>query len=292
VGQRTLEDGYFRAGAIIGPIVVCCDEPANIGGGVSQFATTLYNAVFFSGLEDVRHTPHTLWFTRYPMGREATLGFPSPDVVFRNNTDAAVLIDTETGFDPETGQDYVTVRFFGNNGGLEVEAGLSDQRNWVDPFDYYQGNADLDPEAEPEQVSTGKPGFTVTVFRYITHPDGEQTTETWVWAYDPFPNVFEVHPCKLPEDDPDYMPTCPSGVPNVIGKTQQGAVDAITAGGWETEVRTAANGSHNCTDAGQSDKVTDQHPTGGFLAPEETVTVWVCQWTEPTTTTTTTTTAP
>ncbi|MCJ7726023.1 MAG: VanW family protein, partial [Acidimicrobiia bacterium] len=60
VGQRTLEDGYFRAGAIIGPTVQCCDHSANIGGGVSQFGTTLYNAIFFSGMKDISHTPHTL----------------------------------------------------------------------------------------------------------------------------------------------------------------------------------------------------------------------------------------
>ena len=78
VGQRTEEKGFRRAGAIIGPIIECCDDPANIGGGVSQFTTTLYNAVFFSGLEDVDHTPHTLYISRYPEGREATLGWPEP----------------------------------------------------------------------------------------------------------------------------------------------------------------------------------------------------------------------
>lgn len=64
VGRRTLEDGYREAGAIIGPIVYCCDHPANIGGGVSQFTTTLYNAIWWAGLEDVRHTPHSLYFSR------------------------------------------------------------------------------------------------------------------------------------------------------------------------------------------------------------------------------------
>ncbi|MCB2224076.1 MAG: VanW family protein [Actinobacteria bacterium] len=287
VGQRTIEDGYFRAGAIIGPVVQCCDHPANIGGGVSQFTTTMYNAVFFSGLQDVEHTPHTLYFPRYPMGREATLGYPSPDLVFRNNTDAAVLIDTETG------SDYVTVRFYGNNGGLEIEAGLSDQRDWVDPSDYYVANPAMDPDAEPEQTSKGKAGFAVTVFRYITYPEGHpdkpeggQITNTWVWRYDPFPNVFEVHPCKLPEDHRDYVATCPSGVPSVIGKQQSTAVTQIENGGWVADVVTVGNNVHNCLSVSDNGKVTDQSPTGGFLAPEEEVTLYVCNWTTETTTTT------
>ena len=222
------------------------------------------------------------------MGREATLGFPTPDVVFRNNTDAAILIDTEAT------NDSVTVRFFGNNGGLEIESGLSDQRDWVDPGEYFVANPAMDPEAEPHKTSEGKPGFTVTVFRYITFPEGHprkpeggETTETWVWRYDPFPVTYEVHPCKLPEDHRDYVATCPSGVPSVIGWQQQAAENAITNGGWIADVRSTQNGNHNCLSADDNGKVTDQSPAGGFLAPEETVTIWVCSWTEPVTTTTT-----
>ena len=39
--KRTVEDGYRPAGTVVGQIVYCCDHPANIGGGVSQFTTTL-----------------------------------------------------------------------------------------------------------------------------------------------------------------------------------------------------------------------------------------------------------
>jgi len=46
-GIRTLEEGYVRAGAIIGGRIQCCESVINIGGGTSQFATTFYNAVFF-----------------------------------------------------------------------------------------------------------------------------------------------------------------------------------------------------------------------------------------------------
>ena len=273
VGQRTIEDGYARAGAIIGDVVQCCDHPANIGGGVSQFATTLYNAVFFSGVEDISHTPHTLHFTRYPEGREATLGFPTPDVVFRNNTENAILIDTDAD------DTSVTIRFYGNNGGLEIESGLSERRNWVDPFDRFEPNEAMDPAEEPVEVSAGAAGWTVTVFRYITHPDGEQTTDTWVWTYAPFPRRFEVHPCMLPEDHEDYMAGCPAGVPNVIGSNEGPATNQIEAGGWEVSVNSVQNGG-TCTE-GVDDKVINQNPTGGFLAPGETVTITMCRWDPP-----------
>ncbi|MGI9585243.1 MAG: VanW family protein, partial [Acidimicrobiia bacterium] len=110
-GQRTLAEGYVRAGAIINGRVECCDSAVNIGGGTSQFATTFYNAIFFGCYEDVFHQPHSLYFSRYPYVREATLGFPAPDVKFRNDSEAVVYIDTTyTG-------GSITVTLYGNNGG-------------------------------------------------------------------------------------------------------------------------------------------------------------------------------
>jgi vancomycin resistance protein YoaR len=116
VGQRTLAKGYVRAGAIIQGELYCCDDPANVGGGTSQFGTTFYNAVFFGCYEDIEHQPHSLYFSRYPFVREATLGYPKPDVIFRNNTDAIVYIDTSY-----TGTS-ITVTFYGNNGGRTCES--------------------------------------------------------------------------------------------------------------------------------------------------------------------------
>jgi vancomycin resistance protein YoaR len=143
VGQRTLAGGYVRAGAIIQGALECCDDPANIGGGTSQFGTTFYNAVFFSCYDEIEHQPHSLYFSRYPFVREATLGYPKPDVIFRNDSDAIVYIDTSY-----TGTS-VTVTFYGNNGGRKCEA----ERD---------GN---------------------TVTRVMTFPDGSVERESWTWYY-------------------------------------------------------------------------------------------------------------
>jgi len=112
VGERTETKGYVAAPAIIDGSPYCCDHPANIGGGVSQFGTTLYNAVFYACLEDVSHKPHSLYFSRYPMGREATLGVPGPDVRFANNTVHPVVIATAYT------DTSITVKMYGDNGGL------------------------------------------------------------------------------------------------------------------------------------------------------------------------------
>ena len=152
VGERTEAKGFVPAGAIIGGIVYCCDHPANIGGGTSQFATTLYNAVFFGGYEDVYHRPHSLYFSRYPVAREATLSFPGPDVQFRNNTAWPVTIragHTATA---------VTVQLWGDNGGRQVTTTTV---------------GDVSPSA----------GGTATVYRTIVHASGSITNETWTHTY-------------------------------------------------------------------------------------------------------------
>ena len=89
VGERTRERGYVPA-----PTIIQGEITDTVGGGVSQFATTFYNAVFWAGLEILEHQPHSYYFSRYPEGIEATINWKIPDLVFRNDTGAPVVIKT------------------------------------------------------------------------------------------------------------------------------------------------------------------------------------------------------
>ena len=192
VGRRTTAKGYRPAGAIIGGYVQCCGYADNIGGGTSQFGTTIYNAVFFAGLEDVEHQPHSLDFARYPDGREATMGYPHPDVVFRNDTDHPVLVTTHhAGFRGTS----ITVKIWGDNDGWQVTAGASARRNVyntsrvVTEIDYSLacGRSYVKVAAQA--------GYTIDVFRYIDYPDGTRTTQKWTWTYSAGPEVRRVGAC-------------------------------------------------------------------------------------------------
>jgi vancomycin resistance protein YoaR len=93
VGPRDTARGFVPA-----PQILRGEFVNDVGGGVSQFATTLFNGYFFAGLEDVTHTPHSYYIPRYPPGREATVSFPEPDLTFRNDSPHGVLIRaTSTG---------------------------------------------------------------------------------------------------------------------------------------------------------------------------------------------------
>jgi hypothetical protein len=89
VGPRTVENGFVAAGAIRQGHLT-----QEIGGGVSQFATTIFNAAYFAGMDFEEYRSHTLYFSRYPYGREATISNPAPDLAMTNTTDFPILIWT------------------------------------------------------------------------------------------------------------------------------------------------------------------------------------------------------
>lgn len=89
VGRRTRANGFVEAGAIAEGVHV-----EEVGGGVSQFATTLFNSAYFAGLDFGANQAHSEYFDRYPRGREATMGFPEPDLEVVNTTPYGILIDT------------------------------------------------------------------------------------------------------------------------------------------------------------------------------------------------------
>jgi vancomycin resistance protein YoaR len=87
VGERTTEKGFVPAGVIYNGVFT-----TDVGGGVSQFATTLFNAALFAGLDFPEYQSHSIYIDRYPYGREATISYPSPDLKIRNSTPYGVLI--------------------------------------------------------------------------------------------------------------------------------------------------------------------------------------------------------
>ena len=88
VGERTAENGFVPGFIISNGIF-----KEDYGGGVSQMATTTFNAMFFAGLKDIEHKPHSFYIDRYPVGREATVAWGSVDLRFENDTPYGVLVD-------------------------------------------------------------------------------------------------------------------------------------------------------------------------------------------------------
>ncbi len=87
VGRRTTAKGFVPGGVIYRGLY-----REDIGGGVSQFATTIFNAAFFAGLDFGEYQAHTLYISRYPYGREATISYPRPNLELINNTPYSIML--------------------------------------------------------------------------------------------------------------------------------------------------------------------------------------------------------
>src|SRR3712207_7635293 len=74
------------------------------------FRSTMFNAVFFSGLEDVYHKPHSYYISRYPAGREATVYEGQIDLQWRNDTDTGVYIRSEEHTSELQSRQYLVCR--------------------------------------------------------------------------------------------------------------------------------------------------------------------------------------
>jgi vancomycin resistance protein YoaR len=192
VGQRTRAKGFYQAPAIENGKMV-----KTWGGGISQFATTMFNALFNGGYEVIERKAHRYYFTRYPEGIEATLAFPKPDLIFRNDTQAGVLIKVQYG------EKFIRVKLYGDNGGRKIRRKVSRRFEIVPPPIKLVADDSLDPEKQKTKIG-GSIGWSVMTHRYITMPDGTQKEEKRKVTYLPQERVVRVHSCRLPKDHEGY----------------------------------------------------------------------------------------
>lgn len=170
-GPRGAAQGFVESGVILNG-----HADKAVGGGISQFATTLYNAYYFAGMEDVTHTPHSYYISRYPAGREATVFDGVIDLAFKNNSQYPVLITAGV-----TG-DSVTVALKGVKT-VEVESVPGSRWAPTEPREMKVPGDSCIP-------SGGAPGFTTSDTRIIRSLDGKEIArENTTTVYDPQPIV-------------------------------------------------------------------------------------------------------
>jgi vancomycin resistance protein YoaR len=204
VGPRTRDKGFVEGGAIFQGEFVSA-----VGGGVSQFATTMYNAAYFGGYDIPEFQPHSYYISRYPAGREATLNYPDIDLRVHNSSPHGILVQTSY-----TGSS-ITVTFWGTQW-VEVDSVSGNPRNHRAPQTEVRDNADL-PAGTERVVQAGRQGFDITVTRILRFPDGEERREEVTTRYLAEPRIVERGTRAPPEaaDEPagdrDEEPAEPDG---------------------------------------------------------------------------------
>ncbi|HEX6247619.1 MAG TPA: VanW family protein [Nocardioidaceae bacterium] len=178
VGERTAENG-FTEGFIISDGVFKED----FGGGVSQVATTLFNAAFFAGLEDVEHKPHSFYIDRYPIGREATVVWGAVDLKFKNDTPYGILIQSWVNPSTPSSSGAMNVRFWSTKH-WDISTDTSGRYNITEEKTrYIQDENCVDNE--------GYGGFDIDVYRYFRKPGSSEVVrkETFHTTYTPSDTV-------------------------------------------------------------------------------------------------------
>ncbi len=165
VGERTEENGFTTGFVIQNGIF-----KEDLGGGVSQMATTTFNASFFAGLEDVEHKPHSVYIDRYPVGREATVAWGAVDLRFTNNTPYGVLIDATVTPSAGRSQGTVTVTMWSTKY-WDITSTTGERYNFTSPGTQTMSGADCVP-------NTGYGGFDIDVQRFIRKVGDDTLLET------------------------------------------------------------------------------------------------------------------
>jgi vancomycin resistance protein YoaR len=173
VGERTAANGFVE-----GYVIKSGKFKKELGGGVSQSATTTFNAMFFAGLKDIQHRPHTLYINRYPAGREATVAWPTLDLKFQNDTKYGVLVQAYRVNGSPGRRGSITVRMWSTKVYDKVVATDPVRSNFTTGRDLEDDAPDCEPQAPV-------PGFDVSYSR-LFYQDGKVVKrEKFFWRYAP-----------------------------------------------------------------------------------------------------------
>ncbi len=181
IGPRTEERGYKLA-----PGIIRGELEDQLGGGICQVSTTLFNAAFFAGLEILERKNHSMYISHYPKGRDATVSAGGPNMRFRNDTSHHILIRGSSN--------GVRTKFtiYGTNEGRTVSYTTSDFYDIVEQTEVTTPNTSL-LTGTTLIKNPGQGGRSVKVVRTVKSANGKVIhKDTFVSIWRMMPRQVEV----------------------------------------------------------------------------------------------------
>jgi len=185
VGQRTRAAGFREAGAYSNGKVV-----QEVGGGICQVSSTLYNAVLYANLEIVERTNHYFNPGYVRAGLDATVSWGGPDFRFRNNRNYPIRIVTDT-----SGK-KLKVYIYGLKTDDDCTVVLDPRYISSVPYKTtYQNDASL-ATGETRVVSSGSNGCKTATYKYVYDKNGTLISSECISrdTYSPHNKVVAVGP--------------------------------------------------------------------------------------------------
>ena len=181
IGPRTEARGYKMA-----PGITAGELEDQLGGGICQVSTTLFNAAFFAGLEILERKNHSIYIDHYPKGRDATVSAGSPNLRFRNDTKHYILVrGVSTGI-------RTTFVIYGTDEGREVTYTTGEFYDVVDQTDVTTPNPSMGPGTTLIK-SPGQSGRAIKVVRTVKSAGGSVIhKDTFISTWRMIPREIEV----------------------------------------------------------------------------------------------------
>ncbi|HIS40783.1 MAG TPA: VanW family protein [Candidatus Aphodovivens avistercoris] len=184
-GNCNEEAGFLGAGSIVDG-----EYTDEVGGGICQVATTVFNAVYESGLPVYSRTNHSLYIASYPAGRDAAVSWPYLDLQWGNDTESDILVSMATT------DSTVTCTLYGVSPGYLVTTEVGE---WEEG-EKYETEEEVDETLAPgtSYVKTaGSDGSKISVVRTVTDSDGNIVrADRFDSVYDPIDEII----VKGPDD--------------------------------------------------------------------------------------------
>lgn len=162
-------------------------EP-DYGGGLCQVSSTAYRGVWEHGFPIEQRINHSYAVSYYgPVGTDATVYPPNPDVKFTNDGPSALLIQTHSDEN-----DHAYFIYYGTKDARE--SGVYGPFIWnrsSPPPDKTIHTTEL-PPGQKRKVGDRHPGLNAAWTRYVTMPDGTELEDTTVSIYQARPLFYEV----------------------------------------------------------------------------------------------------
>lgn len=180
VGERTIAEGYKEAGAYAGGRVV-----QDVGGGICQTSSTLYNAALYANLEIVDRSNHQFLTSYVSAGRDATVAWGAIDFQFKNNRTYPIKIEAVA----ENG--VCTMSIFGIKEETEYEVVIQSVVLSYIPYTTKYENDNTLEEGKEVVEQSGYTGCTSEAYK-ILKLNGEVVSKTLLSkdTYDPMTRII------------------------------------------------------------------------------------------------------
>ena len=195
VGMRTAEKGYREAGAYVSGNTVL-----EIGGGICQTSSTIYDVVLKSNLEVIERRPHMFTVAYLPLGNDATVNWGTIDFKFKNNTDYPIRIDSKA----DVAGRKLNVQIIGtklDDNYINIEYKLIS----TNAYQTIREEDESVPEGQTIVKTDGHTGYVVDTYKYLYDKDDNLIEEIYVGrsTYRSQDRLILIPPENLSEEEPD-----------------------------------------------------------------------------------------